>query len=96
MRDAIKESVGRGSADIKGELQSIGDSMAEDIKRAMHDFSTPANAPATIRKKGEDNPWIHTEQTVEAVEARVRDTGLKLTKDKLGRVRMRDSRGRFA
>ena len=92
----VAAAVKRGRSSIRSELKSLGDEIAGDIQAAMHELMTPGNEDATIANKGFDNPWIHTEQTVNAVEARVVDKGLGLNKDKLGSVRMRDSRGRFA
>ena len=89
--------VARRDNSIASELKSLGDEIANDIQAAMWNFSDPKNAPRTIKNKGDiDNPWIHKEETVKAVEARVEDKGLGLNKNKLGRVQMRDSRGRFA
>tara|TARA_X000001388_G_scaffold28093_1_gene19845 strand:- start:1820 stop:2446 length:627 start_codon:yes stop_codon:yes gene_type:complete len=96
LKTAIKESVGPNSTPIGPKLQEIGDGIAGDIKKGMHAFSSPVNADSTIAKKGEDNPWIHTGQTVEAVQARLTDTGdVRATVNRLGRIQMRNSRGRF-
>ena len=96
-KDIVAAAVARRDNSIASELKSLGDEIANDIQAAMWNFSDPKNAPRTIKNKGDiDNPWIHKEETVKAVEARVEDKGLGLNKNKLGRVQMRDSRGRFA
>lgn len=48
------------------------------VKQAIRDFSTPANAPATIKQKKSDNPLIDTGRTRNSVTHVVR----KLTQDK--------------
>ena len=92
----IVEAVGRNNSNIKQKLLAIGDGIAKDIKQALRDYDEIPNAPSTVAKKGNrDDPWIDTGQLVEAIEARVVDSGIRITKDKLNRARMRDSRGRF-
>lgn len=39
-------------------LDSVGESIADDLKDAIRDFSSPGNAASTIARKGFDNPLI--------------------------------------
>ena len=85
-----------GGADGNAELMVVGNVIANDVKHAMDAFADPKNAESTKKRKGADNPWIETGTVRDAVEARVKSTGVRATKSKRGRLLMRDRKGRFA
>ena len=55
----ILPTVGRGKT-ARQALSLIGMKMVGDIQKKIVDIRTPENAPATIARKGFDNPLIHT------------------------------------
>jgi len=58
------ESLGKRIADGKvhkaDALALMGQLIEKDIKRTIIELRSPPNAPATIRKKGSDNPLVDT------------------------------------
>lgn len=56
-----------GKQTVKGGLTILAIEVQNDIKRAITDFTTPGNAPSTIKKKGVDNPLIDSDAMWNAV-----------------------------
>ncbi|ATJ91544.1 hypothetical protein HK16_05810 [Acetobacter senegalensis] len=52
-------------------LATVGQKMVEDIQGSIIDFSDPPNSPSTVRKKGYNNPLLHTRVMLRAVDAEV-------------------------
>lgn len=48
-------------------LEILGAEMAKDIKQAILDKERPRNRPSTVRKKGKDDPLVHTYAMHDAV-----------------------------
>jgi len=44
---------------------------AQAIQKSLTDFSSPENRPSTVRKKGFNDPWIHTRALRSAVDWRI-------------------------
>lgn len=49
-------------------LNKAGKELKTKMKKKIVDFKTPPNAPSTIRKKGFDNPLIHTKKLLRSIE----------------------------
>lgn len=67
-RDAVRS--GGGEPPGQGDVLEAADRGAELIQESMKAWTQPPNAPATIRKKGRDDPWIDTRRMVNAIEAK--------------------------
>lgn len=71
---SMKWSIARvlhGSRKLEGELDRIGRIVADDIKMRIASTDSPANAEATIRKKGFDDPLIDSHTMVDAVTVKI-------------------------
>ena len=56
---------------VQGVWTAAGIKLARDMKLVITEFSSPANAPFTIAKKGFDNPLIETGHMRDSVEHRI-------------------------
>jgi len=54
-------------------LQSVGQFASKDVRQAVIEWDTPANAPSTIRRKGFDDPLIETGEMRDAIDYKVRE-----------------------
>lgn len=52
-------------------LATVGQQMVSDIQESIVGFSTPPNAPSTIRQKGYNNPLLRTRHMLRSVDAEV-------------------------
>lgn len=52
-------------------LATVGQQMVSDIQASIVGFSSPPNAPSTIRQKGYNNPLLHTRHMLRSVDAEV-------------------------
>lgn len=50
----------RGNLSIQSMMDKTGKEMQLDIKNSLLKWSKPKNAPATVKDKGFDDPWIRT------------------------------------
>ncbi len=57
--------------DAEAALGVVGEKMKDQMVQTIVDFSTPANAPTTIKKKGFDDPLIETGHMMRSVRAKV-------------------------
>lgn len=53
-------------SDSRKALAALGQDVADDITVAIQRWSTPANAAATIKRKGFNKPLVHTRVMVDA------------------------------
>lgn len=58
-------------------LGRLGLRVVADVQMTIRNLMTPPNAPATIAKKGVDNPLIDTGRLRQSIEYEVRTRGLK-------------------
>ena len=68
---AARFTGGRISALPPGTAERIGQECKEILQDTITNFSDPPNAPATIRKKGFDDPLIETQRLVEHIDYEV-------------------------
>ena len=54
-------------------LSEIGRSAQPDMKNLIEAWDTPPNAPMTVRKKGFNDPLIHTRRLLKAIRWRIYD-----------------------
>ena len=72
VKQQIDKQARRLLKDPKSAMSNMGEDMSHLVKETMDRFSTPANAPATIAKKGSDNPLIETGSLRDSVEYDIR------------------------
>lgn len=72
IRDSLNKIIEGKSLTVR-ELKKLGFTVETDIKKKIKSLSTPANAPATIKKKGANNPLIDTGRTRNSVSSEVRN-----------------------
>lgn len=72
MRDVAYEVVG-GESDAKSGLQQIADDYAQRLVDSVVRWTSPPNAPATIEKKGFDDPLIETGRLRDSLKGTVRE-----------------------
>lgn len=53
-------------------LKGFGEYMRGRMHDIIEDWSNPANAPATIKKKGFNNPLVHTETMMNSIKWRIK------------------------
>ena len=70
-RDRIKKLI-LGSITSDKILQDSGQYWEYKIMKAIKDFSSPANAPSTIRQKGFNNPLIHHSLMLASIKYKVK------------------------
>lgn len=58
--------------DLPKTIEELGDMMVLLFKRKVEHMRSPPNAPATIRKKGFDDPLIETREMVESIAKRMK------------------------
>lgn len=66
-------AVASGKASVERALTLIGIHYKGQLQKAIHAFSSPANAPATIEKKGANNPLVDTGTAANAITFEVKD-----------------------
>lgn len=54
------EKVVQGNMELEQALNRLGTEATADIKESIAEFSNPPNAPATIKKKGFNDPLVDT------------------------------------
>ena len=74
IRNAMLKDVIEGKKSPKAGLDIFGAWLAAAVRRTIVDKADPPNAPATIAKKGFDDPLIHTKQLLNAVTHKVHVT----------------------
>lgn len=57
-----------GKASVKEGMARLGELARSDVRNSIVNWSEPGNAPATIRKKGRDDPLVDTRRMVTSVE----------------------------
>jgi HK97 gp10 family phage protein len=57
-----------GKASIKAGMARLGELVRSDVRNAIVNWSEPGNSPATIRKKGRDDPLVDTRRMLTSVE----------------------------
>lgn len=70
MVDGMVGEVLRGKSGVKS-LRRLGARMQRDVQQAIDAWSSPPNAPATIRRKGHNNPLVDTGSMRRAVRWRI-------------------------
>lgn len=66
MEDALARGVTK-SADASTVLDTIGKTIASDLRQAIVKWSDPPNAASTIARKGKDNPLVDTGALVKSI-----------------------------
>lgn len=77
MLSELRRTVGTQQASVKAALTVTGIQAVNLLKRAVADWSSPPNAPATIARKGEDNPLVDTGAMMNALTFEVRKKGAR-------------------
>ena len=65
----IKTLLRRGST--RDMLEELGEKMKDDIQKEILELSSPPNAPATVKKKGFNDPLLETYEMVESIDYEV-------------------------
>jgi len=65
-RNRLRGRVDRGKA-----YRNIGALTVKDMKRIILDWRIPKNAASTVKKKGFDDPLIHTKRLVNSIDWRM-------------------------
>jgi hypothetical protein len=68
LSDKMLDQIVRGKSTVKKALDVIGLRVQAAFRRAVNQWDSPPNAPATIRKKGADNPLVDTGQMRNSIE----------------------------
>lgn len=62
----------RGDFDkVHDTLELVGERVKRDVQRKIREFDDPPNAPATIKRKGADNPLIDTGRLRQSIDSQV-------------------------
>lgn len=72
--DAYEKQLTRdlmGSGDVPGAFTRLGLQAVADVQRTMVELDDPPNAPATIARKGADNPLIDTGRLRQSIDFEV-------------------------
>lgn len=69
----LVKGVQNGRIDSTRALKILGETHQANIQDSITNLSTPANAPATIERKGSSNPLIDTGQTRQSVRYVIED-----------------------
>jgi hypothetical protein len=59
--------VSRGVKTVRTALATIGEFMTAKVKKEIKTLRTPPNAPATVKRKGSDNPLIDQGQLIQSI-----------------------------
>lgn len=57
---------------LQGGIKSLGELVIKDVKQSILSWSTPPNAPSTIKHKGFNNPLIDTFKMVNSVDMEIK------------------------
>jgi hypothetical protein len=57
----------QGKKTVRTALSAIGEFMTAKVKREIKTLRTPPNAPATVKRKGSDNPLIDQGQLIQSI-----------------------------
>jgi hypothetical protein len=63
----------KGKAGVKAAMQRVGLNYASRLKKAIGEWDNPPNSPATVEKKGANNPLIDTGTMQNAIDSKVED-----------------------
>ena len=67
LRNKLYWQIQQGRMDTKGALFVMGQFLQDRMKQKIRDIKFPPNSPATIAKKGVDNPLIDTAQMINSI-----------------------------
>ena len=71
--DKLAKAVKATNYDGRTALALLGQSMRDDVENAIAQWSSPANAPSTVKRKGFDKPLVDTGVMQRAVDYEVSD-----------------------
>ncbi len=67
MMGALMANMLRGRLSVAKAQRNAGARTVKNLKRIIIEWRTPRNAPLTIRRKGFDDPLIHTRRLVRTI-----------------------------
>lgn len=56
---------------VEQALDKVGDWYEDKLKKAVKAWRKPPNKESTVKRKGFNNPLIHTEKTVNSIESKI-------------------------
>ena len=68
LADRMLDKIVQGKSTVKQALEIMGLKAQAAIREAINNWTTPPNAPSTIRQKGANNPLVDTGQMRNSVE----------------------------
>lgn len=71
-RNILRDILPQYMDDVKKALEKLGDVCAEDLQDVIRIWTSPPNAPSTVKKKGFNDPLVDSGQMMNSVHWRVK------------------------